>query len=63
MYEQSLLAEQFTRLLAQTEQAEQIYAGMADETDDPELRQRFQELSREKRRHAQMTERLLEIVD
>ena len=63
MYEQSVLAEQFAKLLAQAEQAEQMYAGIADQTDDPDLREQFQELSREKRRHVEMTERLLEIVD
>ena len=63
MYEQALLAEQFGKLLAQAEQAEQMYAGIAAETDDPDLREQFQELLREKRRHVQMTERLIEIVD
>ena len=63
MYDQALLAEQFEKLLERAEQAEQMYVGIADETDDPDLRERFQELSREKRRHIMMTERLLEIVD
>ena len=63
MYEQALLAEQFEKLLAQAEQAEQMYAGVADQTDDPDVREQFQELLREKRRHVRMTERLLEIVD
>ena len=63
MFEQALLTEQFEKLLARAEQAEQMYAGIADETDDPDLREQIQELCREKRRHVQMTKRLLEIVD
>ena len=63
MYDQSLLTEQFEKLLVQAEQAEQMYASIADQTDDPDLRERARELCREKSRHIRMTERLLEIVD
>jgi len=63
MFEQAVLAEQFEKLLAKAERAEQMYAGIADQTDDAHLREQFQELQREKRRHVEMTERLLEIVD
>jgi len=63
MFEQALLAEQFEKLLAQAEQAEQMYAGLADQADDPDVRAQFAELLREKRRHVRMTERLIEIVD
>jgi len=63
MFEETLLAEQFEKLLAQAEQAERMYAGIADETDDEGLKEQFQELRREKRRHIEMAERLLEIVD
>ncbi len=63
MFEENLLAEQFEKLLAQAEQAEKMYAGIADETDDASLKEQFQELRREKRRHIEMAERLLEIVD
>ncbi len=63
MFEQALLAEQFEKLLAQAEQAEQMYAGLADQADDPDVREQFAELLREKRRHVRMTERLIEIVD
>ena len=63
MFEQALLAEQFEKLLAQAEQAEQMYVGVADQADDPVVREQLAELLREKRRHVRMTERLLEIVD
>ena len=63
MYEQAQLAEQFAKLLAQAEQVERMYAGIADETDDADLREEIQELRRQKRRHILLTERLLEIVN
>jgi len=63
MFEETLLAEQFERLLAEAQQAERMYAGIAEETDDAGLKEQFQELRRDKRRHIEMTERLLEIVD
>ena len=43
--------------------AEHLTAGLADPADDPDVREQFAELLREKRRHVRMTERLIEIVD
>ncbi|MBS3734578.1 MAG: hypothetical protein KGY99_06580 [Phycisphaerae bacterium] len=62
MYEQAVLAERFESLLSDARSAEQIYARMASHIDDPQLREQVEQLHREKRRHVELTERLLEIV-
>ena len=62
MLEQALLREQFQALLAAEQKAEQIYADLAATLSDRALREQVLQLQREKLRHIQLTERLLEIV-
>jgi len=62
MYEQALLREQFQQLMDETRTAEQAYADLAGQAADPEMRQKLQYLHREKQRHVQLTQRLLEIL-
>jgi len=63
MFEEAELAEQFNALLDQQQQAVNYYAAAAANTDDPTMRQQFQQVQREKNRHIELTQRLLEIVD
>ncbi len=63
MFEEAQLAEQFNALLNQQQQAADHYAVVAAETDDPLMRRQFEQVQREKNRHIQLTQRLLEIVD
>ena len=63
MFEEAQLAEQFNALLDQQQQAADYYAAMAAQTDDPQVRRQVEQVCREKKRHIQLTQRLLEIVD
>ena len=63
MFEEAQLAEQFNALLDQQQQAANYYAAMAAQTDDPQVRRQVEQVYREKNRHIQLTQRLLEIVD
>ena len=63
MLEQSMLAEQFRNLLAAERQAENACAELAEQVDDPQLKERLQQFCREKQRHVELAERLLEIVE
>jgi len=63
MLEQALLREQFEELLSQERQAARGYAELAAKIDDPAVRQQLQQVQREKQRHIELTERLLEIVE
>jgi hypothetical protein len=63
MFEEAELAEQFNTLLDKQQQAADYYAAAAAETEDPQMRQQFQQVQRDKNRHIQLTQRLLEIVD
>ena len=63
MFEEAQLAEQFNALLDQQQQAADYYAAMAAQTDDPQVRRQVEQVCREKKRHIQLTRRLLEIVD
>jgi len=62
MYEQALLREQFRDLLNETRCAQQAYADLAAEADDPATREKLEYLHRQKQRHVQLTQRLLEIL-
>ena len=62
MFEQAVLAEQFESLLYRTQQAEQMYASLADNVADPQLRREIEQLRRDKERHVSLAKRLLEIV-
>lgn len=61
--EQAMLAEKFQQLLDQECEAERAYADLAGQTEDPAARQQLELLSREKRHHAELVQRLLEIVE
>lgn len=61
--EHAMLAEQFQILLDQERQAEKLYTDLAGQVTDPADRQEIQQISREKGRHVQLVNRLLEIVD
>jgi rubrerythrin len=63
MLEQERLREQFQALLDQEQQALAVYTELADKVRDPRLRDQVEELRRDKQRHVELTERLLEIVD
>lgn len=62
MLEQAVLREQFQMLLSQEQQALQAYADLVAKVDDPAVREQVEQLRREKQRHVELTERLLEIV-
>ena len=63
MLDQTVLRERFEGLLAQEQQAEGVYASLASQVRDPQLREQVEQIHRDKRRHILLTERLLEIVD
>ena len=63
MFEEAQLAEQFNALLDQQQQAANYYATMATQTDDPQVRRQVEQVCREKNRHIELTQRLIEIVD
>jgi len=61
--EQAQLRERFTALLAQEQQALKTYEQLLAQAIDPHLRDQIELLCRDKQRHVELTERLLEIVD
>jgi len=61
--EGAMLAERFHKLLCQEQQAERAYAELADKTGDTSARRQLEQIHREKARHVQLVERLLEIVE
>jgi len=63
MFEEAQLAEQFDVMLDQQQQAANYYAAMVAQTDDPQVRRQVEQVCREKKRHIQLTQRLIEIVD
>ena len=63
MLEHERLRERFQALLSQEQQALAAYADLASRVQDPGLRDQVEQLHREKQRHIELTERLLEIVD
>jgi len=60
--EQALLREQFQMLLTQQQQALVACAELLRNVQDPAVREQVEQLHREKQRHIELTERLLEIV-
>ena len=63
MLDQLALREQFEVLLADEQAALGQYESAAANQADPETRAHFEVLCREKKRHIQLAERLLEIVE
>ncbi|HUS47210.1 MAG TPA: hypothetical protein VM098_03760 [Phycisphaerae bacterium] len=62
MFEQASLAEVFGALLAKEQQAAKLCADLEAKAADPAFRQEIGQLRREKQRHVELTQRLLEIV-
>jgi hypothetical protein len=62
MFEEAVLAEQFEELLDREQEAVRLYAEWVSDAADPLLREEVEQLLREKKRHIELTERLLEIV-
>ena len=60
--EQALLREQFQTLLTQQQQALMACGELLRSVQDPAVREQVQQLHREKQRHIELTERLLEII-
>ena len=63
MLEQALLGERFQELLDMQRRAMAGYSDLAAGSADPATREDLAHLQREKLRHVQLTERLLEIVE
>lgn len=63
MLEQALLRDQFDQLLRAQREAVAGYEALARRLADEDLREEARQLQREKLRHVQLTERLLELVD
>ncbi len=62
MLEQMMLREQFETLLGQQQAALGHYETAA-KTADQQTREYFDQICRDKKRHIQLTQRLLEIVE
>ena len=62
MFEQAILRQLVQDLLAKSQDAANAYVGLADHLTDPAMREQVKLLAREKHRHVQLAERLLEIV-
>ena len=58
-----MLTERFRQLLEQERQAEMLSAEMVGQVSDPAARQQLEEMHRDKLRHVQLVERLLEILE
>lgn len=63
MLEQVLLREQFEELLGKQQSALGQYEEVAARETDPDTRAQLDQLCREKKRHIELTQRLLEIVE
>ncbi len=61
--EQAMLRDRFQDLLALEQQALKAYEELAARTTDPEILQKVAHLRRDKQRHVELAERLLEIVE
>lgn len=63
MLEQAFLRERFEDLLAHQEEALGHYETVAAEETDPQRLSHLQDILRDKKRHIELTRRLLEIVE
>jgi hypothetical protein len=61
--EQAMLAEQFAELLAREQEAATACAELLAKVTDSNAHQQLQQIHREKVRHVQLVQRLLEIVE
>jgi hypothetical protein len=58
-----MLADQLRRLLCQERQAASLAGELAGQVGDDSSRRQLEEMHRDKLRHVQLVERLLEIVE
>jgi len=63
MLEQAYLHEQVDELIAKTRTAADLYQRFAAQNADPAVRDQLNRLHRDKLRHAELAERLREIVE
>jgi len=63
MLEAAALRDQFEMLLDQEQRALGAYTDLMARIDDLTVREQVEQLLREKQRHVELTERLLEIVE
>ncbi len=63
MLEQAMLRERFEALLEQEQQALAAYEKLIDRVGEGEPREQVEQLCRDKRRHVELVQRLLEIVE
>ena len=63
MLEQALLREQFQDLLVKERQAWQSYSELASQAETDRIRDQLRQLCRDKQRHIELAERLLEILE
>ena len=63
MLEQAMLRDCVQDMLAQQKQARDGYASLAVSANHEEVRRQASQVQREKLRHIQLSERLLEILD
>ena len=61
--EHAMLAEKFQQLLDTERQAEKVCASLSEELKDHAASGQIAQLHREKQRHIQLVQRLLEIVE
>lgn len=61
--EHAMLAGKFQELLAQEREAEKAYQDLCGQVPDLIARRQIEQILREKHRHVQLVERLLEIVE
>ena len=63
MFEQLELAEKFTALLKEEQQALRLYSDLAAQPGPPRMREQILRLLREKQRHVELAQRLVEMVE
>jgi rubrerythrin len=63
MLEEALLRDQFGALLDQERQAAKAYEDLLPTIKDAAVREQVEQLLRDKHRHVELAERLLEIVE
>ncbi len=63
MLEQSLLSDRFQSLLDAERHALKTYSDIVGKVSDAEMAAKLQQLLREKQRHVELAQRLLEIVN
>lgn len=63
MLEQAILAEQLQSLLAAEQEATKKYQALAQALREPQAAEQARQLMREKQKHVELAQRLLDIVE